>query len=48
MLICPAPDMKVFELLTQRLFLEDDNVRRFRTPLTMNRTKVSLTVPVFD
>ncbi len=47
-LICTAPDMKAFELLTQRLFFEDENVRRFRTSVTMNRTKIGLTVPVFD
>ena len=47
-LICTAPDMRAFELLTQRLFFEDENVRRFRTSVTLHRTKVGLSVPVLD
>lgn len=45
-LICTARDMADFELLTQRLFFANQNVRRFRTSVVMSRTKVGLTVPV--
>lgn len=45
-LICVAPDMAAFEALTQRLFFENRNVRRFRTSVVMGRTKVGLSVPV--
>ncbi|MEM7318181.1 MAG: Lrp/AsnC family transcriptional regulator [Pseudomonadota bacterium] len=45
-LICTARDMQDFEALTHRLFFEDSNVRRFRTSVSMERTKVGLTVPI--
>lgn len=45
-LICIARDMADFEALTQRLFFENNNVRRFRTSVVMRRRKVGLTVPV--
>jgi DNA-binding Lrp family transcriptional regulator len=45
-LICVARDMADFEALTHRLFFEKGNVRRFRTSVVMERTKVGLTVPV--
>ena len=41
-LICTAQDMNDFEELTQRLFFEDANVRRFRTSVVMGRKKVSM------
>lgn len=41
-LICTAKDMNDFEELTQRLFFEDGNVRRFRTSVVMGRKKVSM------
>ena len=41
-LICTATDMNDFEELTQRLFFEDANVRRFRTSVVMGRKKVSM------
>jgi len=41
-LICTAVDMNDFEELTQRLFFEDTNVRRFRTSVVMGRKKVSM------
>ena len=41
-LICTARDMNDFEELTQRLFFEDANVRRFRTSVVMGRNKVSM------
>lgn len=44
-LICIAQDMTDFEALTNRLFFENSNVRRFRTSVVMKRTKVGLAVP---
>jgi Lrp/AsnC family leucine-responsive transcriptional regulator len=32
--------------LTQRLFFENSNVRRFRTSVAMDRTKVGLALPI--
>jgi DNA-binding Lrp family transcriptional regulator len=43
-LICTASDMADFEALTQRLFFEDANVRRFRTSVVMGRKKVGMNV----
>lgn len=43
-LICTAQDMDGFEELTQRLFFEDANVRRFRTSVVMGRKKVSMEI----
>ena len=43
-LICTARNMLDFEALTRRLFFENTNVRRFRTSVVMERTKVGLTV----
>ncbi|WP_300015424.1 Lrp/AsnC family transcriptional regulator [uncultured Roseobacter sp.] len=45
-LICSAKDMQDFETLTHRLFFENSNVRRFRTSVAMDRTKVSLSIPI--
>jgi len=45
-LIALAKDMEDFQVLTQRLFFDDKNVKKFRTSVVMDRTKVSLTVPV--
>jgi DNA-binding Lrp family transcriptional regulator len=43
-LICTAQDMDDFEVLTQRLFFGDANVRRFRTSVVMGRKKVSMEI----
>ena len=43
-LICTAKDMDDFKELTQRLFFDNTNVRRFRTSVVMDRKKVSLNV----
>ena len=43
-LICLARDMADYERLTRRLFFDDMNVRRFRTSVVMDRTKVGLDV----
>ncbi len=47
-LIALARDMEDFQKLTQRLFFEDTNVKRFNTSVVMDRTKVSLDVPLKD
>lgn len=43
-LICLARDMADYEALTRRLFFADAEVRRFRTSVVMDRTKVGLEV----
>lgn len=45
-LVALASDMDEYQLLIQRLFFDDKNVKRFRTSVVMDRTKVSLSVPV--
>lgn len=45
-LVALARDMKDYEALTQRLFFEDSNVKKFRTNVVMDRTKVGMMVPV--
>ena len=47
-LICVAKSMDDFEDLTQRLFFENSNVRKFRTSVAMGRKKVGLQVPVLS
>ena len=43
-LICLAQDMADFDELTQRLFFDDPNIRRFKTNVVMRRSKVGLEV----
>jgi Lrp/AsnC family leucine-responsive transcriptional regulator len=45
-LICSSRDIEDFEDLTQTLFITNPNVKWFRTSLVMERTKVSLEVPL--
>lgn len=45
-LVALARDMDDYQRLTQRLFFDDSNVKRFRTSVVMDRTKVSVDVPV--
>ena len=45
-LICTARDMEDFEALTHRLFFDNANVRRFRTSVVMERSKVGLSLPL--
>ena len=45
-LIALAKDMDDFQNLTQRLFFDDQNIKRFRTSVVMDRTKASLEVPL--
>ncbi|WP_339854604.1 Lrp/AsnC family transcriptional regulator [uncultured Nisaea sp.] len=45
-LIALAKDMEDYRDLTQRLFFEDTNVKRFRTSVVMDRTKIGMHVPL--
>jgi DNA-binding Lrp family transcriptional regulator len=45
-LIITVPSMTKYESLTRRLFFSNNNVKRFRTFVAMDRAKVGLTVPV--
>ncbi len=45
-LIAMAKNMEQYQELIQRLFFNDTNVKRFRTSVVMDRTKVSLQVPL--
>lgn len=45
-LIALAEDMDEYQALIQRVFFEDNNVKRFRTSVVMDRSKVSLNVAV--
>lgn len=47
-LVLTARDMKSYERFTQRFFFDNPQVRRFRTFVVMDRTKVGLGVPVDD
>ena len=46
MLVVTVATMSDYEALTRRLFFADDNVRRFKTFVTMDRVKMGLSVPV--
>lgn len=45
-LLVLAKDMKEYQDLIQRLFFDDTNVKRFRTSVVMDRSKVGLAVPI--
>lgn len=45
-IIALAKDMEDYEHLTHRLFFKDSNVKRFKTLVVMDRTKVGLDVPM--
>lgn len=45
-LIALAKSMDDYRDLTHRLFFDDKNVKRFRTNVVMDRTKVGLAVPI--
>ena len=45
-LVILVPTMGGYEALTRRLFFGNNNVRRFRTFVAMDRVKVGLTVPL--
>lgn len=46
MLVIIVSSMADYEVLTRRLFLGNNNVKRFRAFVAMDRTKVGLSVPV--
>ena len=41
-LVVVVPDMAHYEALTQRLFFGNNNVKRFKTSVAMDRVKVGL------
>jgi len=45
-LVALAKDMEEYQNLVQRLFFDNTNVKRFRTSVVMDRTKVGMSVPV--
>lgn len=45
-LVIVVPTMTDYEALTRRLFFENNNVKRFRTFVSMERVKVGLAVPL--
>lgn len=45
-LVALARDMNDYRELIQRLFFDDTNVKRFRTSVVMDRTKIGAYVPV--
>jgi Lrp/AsnC family transcriptional regulator, leucine-responsive regulatory protein len=45
-LVIVVPSMADYEALTRRLFFGNNNVKRFRTFVAMDRIKVGLGVPV--
>jgi Lrp/AsnC family leucine-responsive transcriptional regulator len=46
-LIVTAKDMEDFENFTQQMFFADRNVLHFKTSVVMDRTKVSLALPLY-
>lgn len=45
-LVMLVPSMEAYERLTRRLFFGNNNVKRFRTLVAMDRVKVGLSVPI--
>jgi DNA-binding Lrp family transcriptional regulator len=45
-LVALTKDMNDYRELIQRLFFDDSNVKRFRTSVVMDRTKVGIDVPL--
>src|SRR3712207_7096692 len=45
-LVVVVPTMTAYEALTRHLFFGNNNVKRFRTFVAMDRVKVGLTVPL--
>ena len=46
MLVVTVNSMSDYEALTRRLFFENNNVKRFRTFVAMDRVKVGMSVPI--
>ena len=47
-LIVTAKDMVDFDQFTKKMFFSDSNVLHFKTSVVMDRTKVSLALPLID
>lgn len=47
-LVMLVPSMEAYERLTRRLFFGNNNVKRFRTLVAMDRVKVGLSVPIIS
>lgn len=45
-LVLTVETMSEYEALTRRLFHSNDNIKRFRTHVAMDRVKISLAVPI--
>lgn len=45
-LVVTAESIRAYEALTQRLFFDNQNVKRFRTLVVMDRVKVGLSIPI--
>jgi len=45
-LIVTARDISDYERIIEQLFLEERNIRKFKTGVVLNRVKATLTVPV--
>jgi DNA-binding Lrp family transcriptional regulator len=48
MLVILVPSMAAYEALTRRIFFGNNNVKRFRSFVVMDRVKVGLTVPLSE
>ena len=46
LLVVLVPDMAAYEALTRKLFFGNNNVKRFRSLVAMDRVKVGLSVPL--
>jgi DNA-binding Lrp family transcriptional regulator len=46
MLVVVVASMADYEALTKRLFFQNNNVRKFRTSIAMDRVKVGMTIPL--
>lgn len=46
MLVVVVPTMEAYEAFTRRMFFGNNNVKRFRTFVAMDRVKVGLSVPL--
>ncbi|WP_425468630.1 Lrp/AsnC family transcriptional regulator [Pigmentiphaga aceris] len=46
MLVVIVPSMAAYEALTKRLFFQNNNVRKFRSSIAMDRVKVGMTIPL--
>ena len=45
-MVVTAKDMEDFETFSQQMFFDDSNIRRYKTSVVMDNTKVSLALPL--